>query len=142
MVYTFTVSHDTDSISDAINVDVTDTLPDGLTGVTISETGNDISNSSFNTTTQQLLVEYDSIPVGETRTFTVTADVNDDATGTIVNTAEVTVPGVTELDDTNNTDNATITLTPQFDLQVTKTVVGDTTPGPLDNVTYTDRGFA
>lgn len=137
VVYTFVVSHDTDSISDAINVDVTDTLPAGLTGVTIAEAGNDITNSAFNTTTRALLIEYASIPVGETRTFTVTADVNNDATGSIVNSAEVTVPGVTELDTNNNTDTATITLTPEFDLEVTKTVVGATTLGPLDNVSYT-----
>ncbi|TWT94347.1 beta strand repeat-containing protein [Neorhodopirellula pilleata] len=135
VVYTFTVSHDTDSLSDAINVDVTDTLPAGLTGVTITGTG--ITNQNFNTTTRALLVEYASIPVGETRTFTVTADINNDATGTIVNSASVVVPGVTELDTANNSDTATITLTPQFDLVVSKAVTGNTTVGPLDNVTYT-----
>lgn len=135
VVYAFTVSHDLDSVSDAINVDVTDVLPAGLTGVTIDGIG--ITSQNFNTTNRQLLVEYASIPVGETRTFTVTAMVNNDATGTIINNASVSVPGVTDLDMSNNTDNATITLTPRFDLVVTKTAGGTGTFGPLDSVTYT-----
>jgi uncharacterized repeat protein (TIGR01451 family) len=84
-----------------------------------------------------LLVEYASIPVGTTRTFTVTANVNNDATASLVNTASVTVPGVTELDLTNNTDTVTVTLTPEFDVTLTKSVNGTGSVGPLDNVTFT-----
>ncbi|WP_404310145.1 beta strand repeat-containing protein [Neorhodopirellula lusitana] len=135
IVYTFVVSHDVDSISDAVNVDVTDLLPSGLSNAVISGTG--ITSSNFNSTTGAVLVEYASIPVGETRTFTVTADVDADVTGTIVNAAEVTVPGVTELDDTNNTDTVTVTADPEFDLTIDKSVNGTGTFGPLDTVTFT-----
>ena len=135
VVYTFTINHDTDSLSDAINVDVTDTLPAGLSNIVIAGTG--ITTQDFNTTTRQVLVEYASIPVGETRTFTVTADVDSTVTGTIVNTATVTVPGVTELDTTNNDDSVTVTADPEFDLTVAKSVNGAGTFGPLDTVTFT-----
>lgn len=136
VVYTFTVSHDDDSISDAVNVDVTDTLPANLTGVSVVAAG--ASNTNFfNTTTRQILVEYASIPVGETRTFTVTADVDNSATGDIINTASVAVPGVTELDTTNNDDSVTITATPEFDVTITKSTNGTGTVGPLDTVTFT-----
>ncbi len=136
IIYTFLVSHDVDSISDAINVDVTDVLPVGLTGVLIDAPGS-TGTPSFNTTTRALLVEYASIPVGTTRTFTVTANINNDATANLVNTASVTVPGVTELDLNNNTDTVTVTLTPEFDVTLTKTVNGTGSVGPLDNVTFT-----
>ncbi|MCM2370512.1 SdrD B-like domain-containing protein [Aporhodopirellula aestuarii] len=136
VIYTFTITHDDDSISDAVNVDVTDTLPANLTGVSVVAAG--ASNTNFyNTTTRQILVEYASIPVGETRTFTVTADVDNSATGDIVNTAQVSVPGVTELDTTNNSDSVTITTTPEFDITISKSVNGTGTVGPLDTVTYT-----
>ncbi|MFG0289559.1 MAG: SdrD B-like domain-containing protein, partial [Rhodopirellula sp. JB044] len=136
VIYTFTVSHDDDSISDAVNVDVTDTLPANLTGVSVVAAG--ASNTNFfNTTTRQILVEYASIPVGETRTFTVTADVDASATGDIVNTASVAVPGVTELDETNNDDSVTITTTPEFDITISKSTDGTGTVGPLDTVTFT-----
>ncbi|MFG0255398.1 MAG: beta strand repeat-containing protein, partial [Rhodopirellula sp. JB053] len=136
VIYTFTVSHDDDSISDAVNVDVTDTLPANLTGVSVVAAG--ASNTNFfNTTTRQILVEYASIPVGETRTFTVTADVDASATGDIVNTASVAVPGVTELDVTNNDDSVTITTTPEFDITISKSTDGTGTVGPLDTVTFT-----
>jgi len=136
VIYTFTVTHDTDSISDAVNVDVTDIIPANLTGVTVNAPG--ASNTNFfNTGTRQVLVEYASIPVGETRIFTLTATVDTSATGTIINSASVTVPGVTELDTSNNTSAVTINTTPEFDIEIAKTVTGNSAVGPLDNVTFT-----
>ncbi len=44
LVYEFTVSHDTDSPSDATNVVVTDTLPAGVSGVVIDAVGSDQSS--------------------------------------------------------------------------------------------------
>ena len=66
-------------------------------------------------------VNFDSLAIGETRTFTVTVDIPEAETGTIVNPASVTSTG-DELDDTNNSDTATTTLTPDFDVVVTKDV--------------------
>jgi len=136
VTYTFTVTHDVDSLSDASNVTVTDTLPAGLNGVTINDINGDITTSNFDAATRQLTVDYASIPVGETRTFTVTATVDAAATGTLTNAASVAVAGVTELDTTNNSDTASITLTPQFDLEVAKSVQGTTDVGPGDTVTF------
>ena len=69
LLYTFTITHDTDSLSDASNVVITDMLPAGATANTINaptadQVNNDTANNSFT-------VEFDSIPNGETRTFTV-----------------------------------------------------------------------
>ena len=137
LVYTFTVSHDTDSVSDATNVQVTDTLPAGLTGQVISAPT--ATSQGFDTATGTITVDFASLPIGSTETFTVTVDVAQDATGdaagNIVNPASVSSAG-TELDLTNNADDATTALTPDFDLVVTKSV-DDPTPGPSGTVVYT-----
>ncbi|QEF99953.1 Large cysteine-rich periplasmic protein OmcB precursor [Stieleria maiorica] len=133
LTYTFTISHDTDSVSDSGEVTFTDTLPAGLTGLTIDAP--DATSSGFDTAQQTITVVHDPIPVGQTRTFTVTASVNEDASGSIVNTGSISVAGG-ESDTTNNSDTATTAMTPQFDVTLTKTA-GDTTPDPGDNVTYT-----
>lgn len=119
LVYTFTISHDTDSVSDAVDVVFTDVLPANAVGAVISAATADGQN--FDTASNTVTVNFNSLPIGETRTFTVTVDVPEAATGTIVNPASVTSTGV-ELDTTNNDDTATTTLTPVFDVVVTKTV--------------------
>ncbi|MEM6979488.1 MAG: SdrD B-like domain-containing protein, partial [Planctomycetota bacterium] len=116
VVYTITVTHENDSVSDAANVTVTDLLPAGLSGVMV--TAADSTSSTFNDTTRVLTVQYASIPVGDTRTITIEATVDSDATGDQTNDATVTFDG--------GTDDADVTfaLTPQFDLQIDKTVQG------------------
>ena len=131
LVYTFTISHDTDSVSDATNVRVTDVIPAGLTAIQINETTADDSDFSNGTVT----VDFNSIPLGETRTFTVTANIDQAATGTIVNPASVASDG-TDLDPTNNDSSATTTLDPDFDIVVTKSV-NDSTPAIGGTVIYT-----
>lgn len=133
LTYTFTISHDTDSVSDSGQVTFTDALPAGLTGVTI--TAPDATSSGFDTGQQTATIVFDPIPVGETRTFSITASVNEDATGTVTNTGSFTVAGG-ESDTTNNSDTAATDLTPQFDVTITK-AADDTTPDPGANVTYT-----
>jgi uncharacterized repeat protein (TIGR01451 family) len=131
--YTFEISHDSDSISDSGEVTFTDALPAGLTGVTIDAP--QATSSGFDSAQQTATIVFGSIPVGETRTFTITASVNEDATGTITNTGSFTVTG-NESDTTNNSDTAETDLTPQFDVTLTKTA-DDTTPDPGADVTYT-----
>jgi uncharacterized repeat protein (TIGR01451 family) len=131
LVYTFTVRHDSDSASDAANVVVTDTLPAGLVGAVI--TAPTASDTDF--TNGTVRVEFDSIPVGQTRTFTVTTNIASTAAGNVTNTATVVSAG-TELDPTNNTDNAVTAMTPQFDIVVTKTV-NDAAPNPNEAIIYT-----
>ena len=133
LVYTFTISHDTDSISDALDVVVTDVLPAGISNAVISAATADTQN--LNTTTNTITIGYNSIPIGETRTITVTVDVDSDATGTIVNPASVLSTG-TELDNTNNSDSATTTLNPDFDIVVAKSV-NNATPAIGSTVVYT-----
>ena len=131
LVYTFTISHDTDSLSDATNVVMTDVLPAGLIGAVISAPNASDSDFSNGTVT----VEFDSIPVGQTETFTVTVDINEDATGTVINPASVASDG-TEIDDTNNSGDASTVMQPDFDVVVSKSV-DDATPGPNDTIIYT-----
>ncbi|MEM6777080.1 MAG: SdrD B-like domain-containing protein [Planctomycetota bacterium] len=128
VVYTIDISHDVDSLSDAVNVDVTDVLPVGLTGVTLNAPG--ATTQNFDTTTRAVTVEYASIPVGTTQSFTITATVDDDVTTGLSNIARVEVPGVTELENIvnnvivdNNTDDETVPVAPAFDLEIDKTIV-------------------
>lgn len=133
LVYEFTVSHDTDSSSDAATVVITDTLPAGLTGALITAPGSD--DQTFDSATGTVTVTYNTIPIGETRTFTVTSTVDETATGIVTNAASVTSVG-TDLDSTNDSDSASTTLTPDFDVTVAKSV--DTnTPPPTGTITYT-----
>ncbi len=134
VVYTFTVSHGPNSSSDAADVVVTNALPAGLTGAVISAPGSDDTDFTNGTVT----VDYNSLPIGEQRVFTVTVDVDEDATGTISNPVSVASTG-TELEPSDNTDDGTgdqITLTPQFDISLTK-LADNLTPGPTDTITYT-----
>ena len=133
LVYTFTVSHDTDSVSDGNTVIVTDTIPTGLTGVVINAPTAD--DTTYDPGTGNLTVQYDVFPNGETRVFTLTANVQEDATGTVVNTAVVSSLG-TDLDPANNSASASTTLTPDFDVQVSK-VADDPNSIPDDTVVYT-----
>ena len=132
LVYTFMIDHDTDSPSDAFNVVITDQLPAGVTGAVINAPG--ATSQNFNNATQTATVTYNTIPVGADRTFTITVDVNEDATGTIINPA--TVAADNDFDTTNNSDTATTGLNPEFDVTLTKTT-NNTTPTSGQNVTYT-----
>ena len=131
LVYTFTVSHADDSLSDATGVMVTDMIPSGLIGTIIDAPNADSTDFTGGVVT----VGYDSIPIGESRTFTITAEVDEAATGTITNSGSVDSAG-TELNPADNSDSASTTLEPDFDVVVTKTV-SDSTPGPTDTITYT-----
>ncbi len=133
LIYTFTVSHDTDSVSDGNTVIVTDTIPAGLTGVVINAPTAD--DTTYDPGTGDLSIQYDILPNGETRVFTLTANVQEGASGTVVNTASVSSLG-TDLDPGNNSASAATTLTPDFDVQVSK-VADDPNSIPGDSVVYT-----
>lgn len=133
LVYTFTISHDTDSVSDGNTVVVSDAIPAGLNAVTITD-GEIADSKDYDPGTGVVTVQYDLLPNGETRTFTVTATIQEDATGTVVNTASVSSAG-NDLDPANNTSSATTTLTPDFDVQVLKSA-DDPNSIPQDTVVY------
>ena len=142
VIFTITVTNDANSSSTAPNVRVTDVIPDGLIGTSL--TSNESDNDDFDNATDTVTVDFNAIPPGESRTFTITNSVAADAVGTgdpgiITNTATVasTTDAASETDTTNNADSVDITLTPDFDIIVTKDVQGtDTTFGPGQTVTF------
>ncbi|EMI55873.1 dockerin type I domain-containing protein [Rhodopirellula sallentina] len=134
VVYTITVGHDSDSNTDASLVSVSDTLPAGMSLVSLDAPG--ATTSDFDDSTGLAFVTYSSIPVGQIRTISITADVSAATIGTLTNSATVSVSGGSDIDTTNNTDSTTVTLTPQADLAVSKTVDAvAAVPGQL--LTYT-----
>ena len=133
LVYTITVGHAPGSFSDAADVVVTDVLPDALLGAVIDAPTAD--DTDFDAGTGTVTVTFDSLPVGETRVFTITVDIDPDATGQVNNPAAV-ASDVEDANAADNTDAATSELTPQFDVAVSK-AADDPTPGPTDTVAYT-----
>lgn len=132
LVYTITVSHAAGSLSDAIDVVVTDVLPAGLSGQLIDAPTADATD--FDSATRTATVSFGALSVGESRSFTITADIAAELTGELANPASV-VSSVTDENPADNDDDATTTLTPEFDVAVTK-LVDDETPGPGATVTY------
>lgn len=134
LVYTITVTNAGTSISDVPDVVVTDTLPAGVTGVSAVALG--ATDETVDFANGIVTITFASLAVGESQTITIDATVNPDATGTITNPAVVSTTTAGETDTTNNDAEAVTTLTPDFDVVVTKTVDA-TTFGPGDTVTYT-----
>lgn len=130
----YTVDIINNGVSDAFNVIATDDLSenipvDRLVNVSVaSGTG----TTSFDTVTDIASVDFGTIPAGESRQFTITADIAAQATGTIDNDA------IVDADDTNPVPSNTVTttLTPNFDLTIDKTRVGNASIGPNDEVTF------
>lgn len=129
--YTFTISHAAGSVSDTTNVVVTDVIPAGLTGVAINAPTADSTDFSNGVVT----VGFDSLAIGETRTFSIVSDVVDTATGVITNSGSVS-SSVPDANTADNFDSATITAEPNFDLIVVKTV-DELEPRPTETVVYT-----
>jgi uncharacterized repeat protein (TIGR01451 family) len=135
LTYTIVVSNN--GPSGVTGATVTDTMPAQLTGVTwtcVASVGSTCLNinGTGNISTQVNLIS------GGSAIFTVKATVSSTATGTLVNTASVAAPvGVVDPNAANNsaTDTDTI-ITPQADLQITKTDgLNNVVPGQA--VTYT-----
>ena len=132
IVYTIDVTNN--GTSDASGVFVTDDLSDELAANRLTSIAVDpgVGTVSNDTTTDTPRVDFGVIPAGETRQFTITAEIPAGATGVIDN--EV----VADSDSTDpiTSTEVTTTLTPQFDLVIDKTVTGSTNVGPGDLVTY------
>nr|MBF6619705.1 DUF11 domain-containing protein [Patulibacter sp.] len=109
----------------ATGVAVEDTLPASLT--LVSAPGCSVNR-------QVLTCNAGTLDVDASRTFTVTATVNPDATGTLANTATVesTTPDANPANDTSTVSRA---LSPAADLEVTKTV-SDASVHQGDTFTY------
>ncbi len=134
ITYTIVVRNDGPSV--VTDAPVTDTLPIALTSALWSCTATSGSNCDDATGADDISTTVDLLVGGEA-TFTLTADVDPSALGTLSNTAGVTPPsGSTDPDTDDQTATDTNTLAPIADLSVTKTD-GLTDVAPLDTVTYT-----
>jgi uncharacterized repeat protein (TIGR01451 family) len=135
ITYTIVVSNA--GPSDAPGTSVADTFPSDLTGVSFTSvaaggaTGNTAGPSNGN------ISDTVSLPSGASVTYTVSATVKSSATGSLSNTATVTAAAaVTDNNTGNNSATDADTLTPQADLQITKTD-GSATATPGTSLTYT-----
>ena len=134
LTYTIVVSNA--GPSDVVGATVTDTFPASLTNVawTCAASGSAICGNASGSND---INETADIPVGDSATYTVTADVLASATGNLDNTATVAVPvGVTDPDGTDNSATDSDTLDAQADLGITKTD-GSATYTPGTSLTYT-----
>jgi uncharacterized repeat protein (TIGR01451 family) len=115
---------------------VTDTFPATFTGVTWTATTLG-GATGFTASGSGNINDTVTMPVGSTITYLVTGTISPGATVSLSNTATVTAPaGVTDPTPGNNSANDTDTLTPQADLQITKTD-NKTTAVPGTTDTYT-----
>ncbi|MCA9213673.1 MAG: DUF11 domain-containing protein [Planctomycetales bacterium] len=133
---TYTIMVTNNGLSDVNGAVIEDALPAELTNVTYTSTvtgavtGNTSSGSGdINDTV--------NMPANSAITYTVVGTVASSATGTLSNTVTVTAPsGVVELNLLNNSSTDQDTITPTFDLEISKTD-NRTTVGPNDVVAYT-----
>ncbi len=112
---TYTITFTNTGPSDAPGTTVTDSLS-GLT-FTATESGGATGAADASGTLDQTV----NLPTGSSITYTATGSIGSSATGTLVNTATATTAaGVIDTNANDSTATDTVTLTPQADLQVTK----------------------
>jgi uncharacterized repeat protein (TIGR01451 family) len=123
--------------NDVTGAHVTDAFPGTFTNVTYTATATGGASGFTSTGSGNINDASVTMPVGSTVTYIVTGTVSASATGSLTNTATVATPAnVTDPTPANNTATDTDTLTPQVDLQITKTD-GTTTIVPGTSNTYT-----
>lgn len=118
---TYTLSIANDGPSTATNVRVIDTLPDGVTVVSVTPS---IGTYDASSTAGDVVVNIPSMADNAQGTITIVVNVPASQSGSLVNVAEiglVTSTGFTESDPNDNTDTLTTTVVRNVDLQVTKT---------------------
>jgi len=116
----YTIKIDNEGPSAAANTTFEDTLPDAVTFVSASATlnGGDF-DAGFQNTGGVVTADLGTLQSGDVVIITILATVNDNATGTLINTATVSAPK--EIDLSNNTDTVSNPLSPRIDLAITKT---------------------
>lgn len=138
-VYTITV--DNLGVSNATGVILTDTLPAGVSLLSIFENGNNITNSA-NTNGQQVSLALGTFtPTDAVRTFTYTVDVASSVATDLNNTVVVTSnENANETNSINNSAVVVTTVTPNATLVITKSDnVDPATPGGTLTYTITVR---
>ena len=109
---TYTIVVTNGGPSTATNVSVSDALPAGVTTFTWSGNGRSNVSGPLSDTIASLLP-------GASVTYTVVVAIDPSVTGTLTNT--VTVAAANDTNPANNSATDTDTLTPQYDVSVTKT---------------------
>ncbi|MES2572115.1 MAG: hypothetical protein V4710_18920, partial [Verrucomicrobiota bacterium] len=136
VTYTIVVGNSSASSQAALNTKIDDNFPATLINVTYtaSESG---GASGFTLSGSGSIHDTVNIPIGSTITYIVKGTIVSSATGTLVNTATVTPDSsFTDNNPGNNSATDTDTLTPQADLQITKTD-GKTSAVPGTSNSYT-----
>ena len=133
---TYTIVVRNNGPNDVFGVQVADTVPAVLLNPSWTCTASNGSKCSLANNTGNINTTVDLLN-GGTATFLLTATVDPSATGTVTNTAAVTMPaGAVDPNPNNNTATDTDQLQPQGDLSVTKSD-GVTTVTAGMNVSYT-----
>lgn len=126
---TYTVTATNNGVNTSTGVQVTDVVPAGLTFTSASTTQGTYASGTG-------IWDVGTLANGASGTLTITATVNAGTVGdTIVNTATKTGGSGFDVDATNNSATATLTVR-GADLEVTK-AVDNATPNPGDTITYT-----
>jgi uncharacterized repeat protein (TIGR01451 family) len=130
--YAFSVTNNGPS-ADSPSYTITDTLPSGVTFVSTDPS----SAATCSAVGQAVTCTGGAIGVGDpAQVTTINVAISGSATGTINNSATV-APGVgtTDSNSSNNTGNDSVSVEPNADLSITKSLTGTITAG--DNATYT-----
>ncbi len=112
---TYTVKIDNSGPSAAAGTTFRDELPPFVTFVSATSTK---AGVSLNHSGGIITGDLGSMQPGDTIIITIQARVNNNATGTLINTATVAAPKEVNL--SNNTDSVSNPVTPKIDLQITK----------------------
>jgi len=133
---TYTITITNSGPSSANGVEITDNFPAAITSASYT-----VVTSSGSTVTSDSgtgdIDDFANILPGGSVTFTVLAQIDPSATGSLTDTATATQAlGVTDTDPANNSATDTDTLTPQADLTISKTDgVTSVVPGQSDSYT-------
>jgi len=124
IVYTIVVSNN--GVSNAVNVNVLDTLPAGVTATAITSGGSQITDNNPDAGLLGFVLPL--VTAGGSVTVEVTASIAPTATGSITNTVAVSGGGANDLP-AGNTATVTTPLAPVVDVQVVKTGPATAVPG-------------
>jgi len=113
--------------SQAVNAPVVDTLPGALIGATWTCSASAGSSCGTASGSGNLNTTVTLAAAGGTATYLIQATINPAATGTLANSASITLPGgTTDPVPGDNGGSTTVTLTPQTNLNIQKTTPSNT----------------
>jgi uncharacterized repeat protein (TIGR01451 family) len=132
---TYTILVTNSGPSDAIDVNVTDTLPTGFTATSITIGGNQVTDNNPDAGTLAFVIP--TVPAGTTGvSVLVTGSIVGTASGTLTNSVTIAGGGTGDLPAGNNASVVT-PLTAVFDVGVTKNGPATAIPGSATDIVYT-----